>query len=96
MAFVDRNASETCAAPDLCVWVALSVNPVVVGSPTSVVLDTAEVVEAITTAGVFGIELVLLPKTRAVPLGSMLIFVPLMVMTPPGVNVVPGPRIYEV
>ena len=46
--------------------------------------------------GIFGIVLVTFPNTKAVPLESKLMRVPLTVTTPPGVRVVPAAMTYMV
>jgi len=60
------------------------------------VVELLTVVWALVDLGMFEIVLVILPNTKAVPLGSILMRVPLTVTTPPGVNVVPGPMMYMV
>jgi len=69
---------------------------VVLEGVDAVEIEGLVVVLAGTLAGVDAIVLVLDPNTNAVPSGFRLILVPEIVMTPPGVSVVPGPRMYSV
>jgi hypothetical protein len=64
--------------------------------PVPEVVELLVVVLALVDLGMLGIVLVILPNTKAVPLESILMRVPLMVTTPPGVKVVPGAMIYIV
>jgi hypothetical protein len=71
--------------------------PLVVALPgTPEVVKLLIVVWALVDLGMFGIVLVMLPNTKAVPPESILIRVPLIVITPPGVRVVPGAMTYNV
>jgi hypothetical protein len=85
------KAIETVSAPPFFV----PCNPLLIAPPTPVAVDLVLIVVlALTLTGVIpGIKLVLLPNTTAVPQASRLTLVPLIVTTPPGVSVVPGPRI---
>ena len=60
------------------------------------VVELLIVVWALVDLGMFEIVLVVLPNTKAVPLESILMRVPLIVTTPPGVSVVPGAMTYNV
>lgn len=60
------------------------------------VVELLIVVWALVDLGLFEIVLVTLPNTKAVPLESILMRVPLTVTTPPGVRVVPGAMTYIV
>src|SRR5579871_4325611 len=60
------------------------------------VVELLIVVWMLVDLGMFEIVLVILPNTKAVPLESILMRVPLTVITPPGVRVVPGAMTYFV
>ena len=80
-------------APALCVTLMLLAVVLLV---LLVVVELLIVVWALVDLGMFEIVLVVLPNTKAVPLESILMRVPLIVTTPPGVRVVPGAMTYNV
>lgn len=68
--------------------------PLAIALPVGVTVSVVVLAGAL--AGADPMVVVLDPNTRAVPEPSRLILVPPTVTTPPGVSVVPGPRMYSV